>query len=340
MQDVGDDATLGDRISAHASRGRFVASALASAAAVAVPRYRASAAPVPIRLGCTTISEEQVWLMKSRPDLTPGQGKTYDLQVTQFQSGSTRFKAYESGQLDGGVSSATGALQAASKGVPLQVVAVAAIESGHGFSSSFIALANSKYSKKQLSGATIALNGFRESFELAARIAALDAGINPERDVKFEAMPFSAMGDALRQGRVDIVGIVQPFYAAEAARGGIKTIFTTASALGEEEELNLYFNPDFLARERPAVRAFLSDFVRATHYYTDHTREAREAILQHKWVQMAPTVYLPMVALARRPDCKPSLYSWRKLQTQLLRAGFIEKPVDLQKVLTSSYLPA
>ena len=320
------------------TRARFVASA-AAGAALALPRRRAAAAPVPIRLGCTTISEEQVWLMKSRPDLTPGQGSVYDLQVTQFQSGSTRFKAYESGQIDGGVSSATGALQAASKGVPLQVVAVAAIESGRGFSSSFVALANAKYSKKNLGGATIGLNGFRESFELAARIAVLDAGLNPERDVHFEVMPFSAMGETLRQGRIDIVGIVQPFYAAEAARGGIKTLFTTASSLGEEEELNLYFNPDFLARNGAAVRAFLADFVRATHFYSDHTREAREAILQHKWVQMSPSVYLPMVALVRRPDCKPSLYSWQKLQSQLLRAGFIEKPVDLATVLNPSLLP-
>ncbi len=56
-------------------------------AAFAVGLSLASAAfaqdkPVPIRLGNTTTSgEDQIWLMKARPDLTPNQGKAYTLET-------------------------------------------------------------------------------------------------------------------------------------------------------------------------------------------------------------------------------------------------------------------
>src|SRR3954464_4164044 len=67
--------------------------------------------PVPIRLGMTTTSgEDQIWLMKARPDLTPNQGKLYTLETFPFRGGDLRLKPFKAGQVDGAVATGEGAL--------------------------------------------------------------------------------------------------------------------------------------------------------------------------------------------------------------------------------------
>jgi len=44
-----------------------------------------------IRLGRGFAAEEQLWLMSARPDLTPNQGKRYELKQILFQANPERF---------------------------------------------------------------------------------------------------------------------------------------------------------------------------------------------------------------------------------------------------------
>ena len=56
----------------------------------------AQSAPL-IRFGRGFAAEEQVWLMSARPDLTPNQGKRYELKQILFQANPERFQAYLAG---------------------------------------------------------------------------------------------------------------------------------------------------------------------------------------------------------------------------------------------------
>jgi ABC-type nitrate/sulfonate/bicarbonate transport system substrate-binding protein len=297
--------------------------------------------PVPIRLGNTTTSgEDQVWLMKARPDLTPNQGKAYTLETFPFRGGDLRFKAFQSGQVDGAVATGTGALTAATKGVPLVVVAAISEEDDASYSSPYVVMDNSPIkSVKDLKGKTIGLNGLRESFELGARLALLDAGLDPDRDVKWAVVSPPTMGEALRTGKIDLASLSQPFYSAEQAKGGVRILFTAHSAMKFKEEFVLYFNPDFVKKNRAAMQAFASDFLAATKYYNENTRAAREAISAAKLVDMDPAIYLPMVALKRKDDGRPSPEYFAALQKALLRAGYIDKSIDLGPVIDTSFFP-
>jgi hypothetical protein len=48
--------------------------------------------PPLIRFGRGFAAEEQVWLMSARPDLTPNQGKRYQLKQILFQANPERFR--------------------------------------------------------------------------------------------------------------------------------------------------------------------------------------------------------------------------------------------------------
>ena len=182
-------------------------SAILVAAALAISSpVVAQEKPVPIRLGTTTTSgEDQIWLMKARPDLTPNQGKAYTLETFPFRGGDLRFKAFQAGQVDGAVTTGTGALTAATKGVPLVIVAALSEEDNADYSTPYVVMdASPIKTVKDLKGKTIGLNGLREAIELGARMALLDVGLNPDRDVTWVIVPPPTMGDALRQGKVDL----------------------------------------------------------------------------------------------------------------------------------------
>jgi ABC-type nitrate/sulfonate/bicarbonate transport system substrate-binding protein len=298
--------------------------------------------PVPIRIGTTTTSgEDQLWLMKARPNLTPGQGKAYTLETFPFRGGDLRFKAYQAGQVDGAVGTGTGALTAATKGVPLVIVAAISEEDNEHYSSPYVVMdASAIKTTKDLKSKTIGLNGLREAFELGARLALLDAGLNPDRDVKWAVVSPPTMGEALRSGKIELASLSQPFFAAEQARGGVRVLFTAATAYGFKEEFLLFFNPDFVRKNHAAMRAFIADFLSATGYYIKNTRAAREAILAAKLVDMDPAVYLPMVALQRKQDGKPSIDYLVALQKALLRAGYINETIDIRSIVDTSMFPA
>ena len=96
---------------------------LVAGAALLASDCRRAAQPVAIRLGHGPAAEEQLWLMKAKPDLTPGQSKDYALDFQLFRGTDQRFKAVEAGQLDMFTGSASSAILAWSQGFDFKAVA-------------------------------------------------------------------------------------------------------------------------------------------------------------------------------------------------------------------------
>src|SRR6267142_1322192 len=91
--------------------------------------FSAEAAEPPlIRLGRGFAAEEQVWLMSARPDLTPNQGKRYQLKQILFQANPERFQAYLAGELDAGTAPGLAVIFARSQGMDIKIVANVCLE--------------------------------------------------------------------------------------------------------------------------------------------------------------------------------------------------------------------
>jgi ABC-type nitrate/sulfonate/bicarbonate transport system substrate-binding protein len=303
----------------------------------------ALAQPVDIRMGVGTSSEEQAWLMKARPDLTPNQGKAYTYTMSMFRSGNERMVAFQAGQLDALTSSTTGILFAASKGVPLLVPVSMARESTETFSTAYFALADSDVSLSNLKGKTIGINGYRTSIELYARIAVAKAGLDPERDVKWLVVPLPQMAEALRQKKIDIGVFPSTFAFVAMKQGGVRKLFDSAGISGIEEEFDVALNPDFVRKNPAAVRAWVADFLAVTKYVEQKPQEARKSLLDAKIVQVDPAIYQAMTAkddlLRTVAAATPDVAMFRKLQDELLKAKFQDSPVDIGKLVDTSFLP-
>jgi len=303
----------------------------------------APAGPVEIRLGHGFAAEEQFWLMAARPDITPNQGKVYTLKYTAFRASDDRMRAYEAGQLDGGTISGPTALFAAEQGLPLKLVASISKEvpGGNWHNTTFLALADSGIrSPRDLRGKRIGIVGFKTATELWSRAAVDSAGLDPNRDVSFVIVPFPAMGEALRARRIDVGTFPNPFLLLEETRGGVVRVYTSKTGVPFEEELLMIFlRPEFIEKNREAVRAFLRDFVVATRWYLANPREARQALLDKRFVAAPPAVYFEMQDYYRDPTARISTDFLRKMQELHLKLGWQSKTLDVRKLVDLSMLP-
>src|SRR5690242_11996097 len=186
-----------------------------------------------IRLGRGFAAEEQVWLMAVRKDLTPNQGKKYELKEILFQANPERFQAFLAGELDAGTAPGLAVIFARAQGMEMKLVASVCLEA-HGadyFTTTYMVKADSPIKTvKDLKGGTIGVVGIKTATDLWARAGLINAGLKPDVDTKVVPMGFPVIGDAVRTGKVSAGRFGEPFYSAEEAKGGLRTTFTPVDA--------------------------------------------------------------------------------------------------------------
>jgi len=304
----------------------------------------AAQTPPTIRFGRGFAAEEQMWLMSVRKDLTPNQGKAYQLNQILFQANPERFQAFIAGELDGGTAPGLAVIFARAQGVDMKIVASICLEaSGPGiFTTQYMVKDDGPIkSVKDLKGGTIAVVGIKTATDLWARAGLLNAGLVPDRDTKVVPMGFPVIGDAVRTGKVSAGTFVEPFYSAEKAKGGLRTLFTAVDAIGYEHELlDIFFGEKFLKSNPEAVRAFLSDYVAVTKYYLANTEQAKTDLHKAGFVRTPLPVYLKTADWKRTPDGRVNVDSLKKLATFMHeKLQWLEKPVNVDSMVDQGYLP-
>ena len=192
-----------------------------------------------------------------------------------------------------------------------------------------------------LKGGTIGVVGIKTATDLWARVGLLNAGLVPDRDTKIFPMGFPAMGDAVRTGKINAGTFVEPFYSAEVAKGGLRTIFTAQESVGYDHELlNIWFGEKFLKAQPEAVRAFLADYVAVTGYYRANTAQAKADLHKAGFVRTPLPVYLKNSDWKRTASGRVDVDSLKKLSTLMLqKLQWLEKPVNVDAMIDQSYLP-
>ena len=313
---------------------------IAAASLVAAPAF-SQAQPVTIRIGHGSAAEDQLWLMKAKPEITPNQGKLYKLDFTLFRGGDTRNQAYEAGQLDMITGSGHSAIFVASQGMKFKVIAGLSRESIKGFHTQYMVMDNSPIkSIRDLKGKNVGNNAARSSIELWQRIAFEKAGLNADRDVNWAIVPFPSQGEAVRSGKLDLGAFPEPFATNEQRKGGMRTLFTSKDANAYDEELmHVAVSPEFVSKNPAVVRAFVADLVAATKYFLANEKQAKQALLDSKMVGLPPEVYFNMKDYAMSPEGRVEVETLRQMQDDLLKYKFTKTKVDPAGFVDLSFLP-
>jgi ABC-type nitrate/sulfonate/bicarbonate transport system substrate-binding protein len=306
---------------------------------------QALAQPIPtIRLGRGFAAEEQVWLMSARPDLTPNQGKRYQLKQILFQANPERFQAFLAGELDAGTAPGLAVIFARAQGMEMKIVASVCLEAKgeQYFTTTYMVKDDGPVkSIKDLKGSTIGVVGIKTATDLWARAGLINAGLVPDKDTKVVPMAFPVIGDAVRTGKVGAGTFVEPFYSAEMAKGGLRKLFTAVDAVGYDHELlDIFFGEKFLKEHPDAVRAFLADYVAVTKYYLANMEQAKTDLHKAGFVRTPLDIYLKNADWKRDPDARVNVESLKKLSAFMLdKLQWLEKPVNVDSMVDQSYLP-
>lgn len=296
--------------------------------------------PTKIRLGYGVAAEEQLWLLIAKPDIGAHYGKDYVIEGTRFSGSDKRAQAFEAGAIDIASSSANGVIFGAAEGVSGKIIASISRESQRGYSTSFYALGSSAIKTvADLKGKTIAINGFGTSGHLWLKTALAKAGLK-ESDVTIVPVPFPAMAESLRSGRIDVGEFPQPFDALLHKEMAATKIFSAKDAIPTDEELIVLVAKDrFLKANTAAVKAFLDDLRTATKFYLERPQQARQILIDTKMVRVPADVYLGMRDYYRDPTLHADVKTLEAMQESQFAAGFQTKKADINKLVDSSYLP-
>ena len=299
-----------------------------------------AAEPVTLRLGYGGAAEEQVWLLIAKPDLGKHNGKSYKLDATRFQGSDKRAQAFEAGAIDLSQGSATGVVFAAAEGVSAKIIASLSRESSRAFSTSFyVPEGSSIKSVPDMKGKIVGINGFSTAGHLWLKSALEKHGLT-DKDVTIAPVPFPAMQEAMRAGKVDVGEFPQPFAALLEKQAKVKKLFDAKYGVPFDEELIVIAAKDeFLKKNAAAVRDFLSDVKDATKYYLEKPKEARQLLIDAKMVRVSPDVYLTMDDYYRDPTLRPDAEALAKMQEFQIKAGFQKKSADIKALVDASYLP-
>ena len=303
----------------------------------------AQSAPL-IRFGRGFAAEEQVWLMSARPDLAPNQGKRYQLKQILFQANPERFQAFLAGELDAGTAPGLAVIFARAQGMDMKIVASLCLEAkgDQYFTTTYMVKEGGPVkSVKDLKGGTIAVVGIKTATDLWARAGLINAGLVPDKDTKVVPMAFPVIGDAVRTDKVSAGTFVEPFYSAERAKGGLRTLFTAVDAVGYDHELlDIFFGEKFLKQHPDAVRAFLADYVAVTKYYLSNMEQAKRDLHKAGFVKTPIDIYLKNADWKRDPNARVDVESLKKLATFMHeKLQWLDKPVNVDSMVDQGFLP-
>lgn len=320
---------------------RQVCAGFAAATWLTARSRPARAEPLAIRLGYSLAAEEQLWVLMADHSRAKNYGKLYTLDATRFTGSSQRAQAFAAGAIDLASSGAEGVLFAAAEGIPSTIIASISRESlHHGFNTTFLALDSSPINKvKDLKGKTVAVNGLSTNGELWLRTALERHGMS-EKDVTVVPVAFPAMAESLRSGRIDVGEFPQPFDAMARKAMKVKTVFTSKEGMPFDEELVVIVGHDaYLKAHAEAIKGFLADLQTATKFYLEHPTEARQLLIDKKFVRVPPDIYLHMKDYYRDPTLRVDVESLKKMQDMQVSAGFQKKKADIATLVDLSYLP-
>ena len=296
--------------------------------------------PVTLRIGYGMAAEEPLWVLVAKPDLAKNHGKAYALDATRFTGSDKRSQAFEAGAIDLAASSANGVIFAAAEGVTAKMIASISRESPRGFSTSFYVKGDSPIkSVADLKGKIVGINGFSTAGHLWLKAALEKDGLS-DKDVTIAPIPFPAMQEALRAGKVDVGEFPQPFAALLEKQQKVRKLFDAKYGVPFDEELIVIAGKDeFLKANAAAVRGFLEDVRDTTRFYLEHPKEARQILIDAKMVRVSADVYLTMHDYYREPTLRPDVEALVKMQEFQMKAGFQLKSADMRALVDMSYLP-
>jgi NitT/TauT family transport system substrate-binding protein len=221
-----------------------------------------------------------------------------EIEPAVAQSGNEIVTAMVSGDLQFAFLGYVPAMSAATRGLPLKLIANAdngAETAKDEWTVIMVEKGSSIRTPDELAGKTIAVNALKGVGEVVIKAALEKRGVDPN-SIKLLEVPFPEMPAALERGRVDAIWAPEPFLSSVLGRGG-REIEAPLTTLGKRFPNGTYATTEqYLGSNGDAVERFVRAINRSLEYATQNPDEARATIPTFTQIpaEVAEKIRLPL----------------------------------------------
>ena len=255
-----------------------------------------------------------------------------DLQIDVGGLAPTVFPRILKGQLQLGANTWGTLVTAKAQGLPL--TGIAPVDRGGETADDdyqgIIAKPGGARSLAELNGKTVAVPTLKSFTDSQVRAVLAEGGVDVD-SVRFIAIPFPEIPAALKAGRVDAAGVVEPFFSEAKADGG-----TPLASLSRGQLMGSIVAADRWVRDDPdAVRAFQAAWAETLRFSLDHPDAVRAALTSG--LRIPPAVARRMTLPIWQESVEAAQV--QEISDMMLDTGAIERPVEADSIITPFPLP-
>jgi NitT/TauT family transport system substrate-binding protein len=187
-----------------------------------------------------------------------------------------------SGDYQVGFSNTTSLIVAASRKLPIQMIASgsnggAKPTAKDAYDAVLVKRGSSIRSVRDLAGKTIAVNTLQNVGPLTINNALERAGIDPDT-VKYVEIPFPDMSAALGTGRVDATWVVEPFVSQGRSQGARPILFPFEETAPNLTVATYFATKPYIAKNATVVDRFVRAMNRSLEYAESHPEDVRRIV--------------------------------------------------------------
>lgn len=201
--------------------------------------------------------------------------------VDTVAGGATAVEMVSSGDVQGCLLATMALSNAVNAGMP--VIGVADIQSAFKEAplEEFYVLKDSDiHSIQDLKGKKIAINLVKASFHYTWLIELEKAGMT-ENDVTFVTLPFSEQIEALKNGTVDAIGLMQPYSGMARVDDECRQLYNAVDCFGERQFCEILLNKDWAKKNPDAAKAFVGGIAKAADWISENQDESKQIISKY-----------------------------------------------------------
>jgi NitT/TauT family transport system substrate-binding protein len=247
------------------------------------------------------------------------------------EGGAATIPAVLSGDQQLAYSTTVSLVTAASKGLPVRMVAQAARGAKTkktSFAGVMVKAGGRIQSADQLAGKTIAVNGLNNVNQVTTNTSLDKRGVD-FKSIKYIEVGLPEMAAALDSGKVDAAAAVEPFVTL-GEKAGQKSLFDNYLEAGAGLAIGQYFTSEKYAQENKDVIArFTRAIDRSMDYARTHPEEARKIVPTYTEIKPAVAQEMKLPTWTKgvtRDDVETAI-------EQTKASGFIKKDPDIDKLL-------
>jgi NitT/TauT family transport system substrate-binding protein len=253
-----------------------------------------------------------------------------DVEVEAAQGGATTIPALVSGDVQVGGSNVVSLLIAASRDLPIQVIApgTSAQESGEDFGALLVSKDSDVRETRDLEGKKIAVNTLNNIADTVVKAAVEKGGGDPST-LRLLEVPFPEMGAALANGDVDAAFSIEPFVTASVREGARVVDYSYVTTEPGMQVGAMAVSRQFAEQNADAVERFKEAVAETAEYVTDNEDEFRTFLSERAEIdpQLAKRIVLPRFT----PELNAE--SLENTAGLMEKYGLVDGPVDAGKLL-------